>query len=474
MEKKKILIIAPYGMTLRQLILNNTFWGYLVMNYEIHMKTPIEISNALELGIGRVIQTRSSGLIKKILARLFFHLLALFKNYSLVDFYISNNLGEHLVFRLNNVIQAKTMFWKYLVMCLLAPVKNLLYSLLKSLSVVLSEVRNSKYEFILITHISESYSELEALSANRLNIPVITLTLGMDNYRHGPLIYTPDLMLLWGREHEFEFKNWHQEKYMSMSAVKCEIVGNLVHDAYLQNVGCEIVNGFIDGGNNVQYDGYILVPAMIEAVIPGQTRLVQSLIEYLKDRSLNMLIIVRVLPGTDIEMWENFESENEGLVLIQEPQGGSYDKRGKRNNFKLEQELLEVKLFAELLSNAKLVVNLYPTTVILDAYLFDTPCILPLFDWRDQKCLAEHPYSKVVFAKMFSHPLNSQYNMVLNWSSLYKALDDVLLDEKIDHYIGRGLYDYVCHKSRDGSVGLRACDAIENFLAKSRLLYSYA
>ena len=48
---KKILIVAPFGMTLRQIIINDTFWKYLKNNFEVHIETTVEVPNYTDLGI---------------------------------------------------------------------------------------------------------------------------------------------------------------------------------------------------------------------------------------------------------------------------------------------------------------------------------------------------------------------------------------------------------------------------------------
>ena len=53
--KKKILVIAPYGMTLRQVVLNKELWSYLCDKYEVHVKTSVNIQKHDEIGIHEII-----------------------------------------------------------------------------------------------------------------------------------------------------------------------------------------------------------------------------------------------------------------------------------------------------------------------------------------------------------------------------------------------------------------------------------
>jgi hypothetical protein len=271
-------------------------------------------------------------------------------------------------------------------------------------------------------------------------------------------------MLFWGKEHEYEFRGWHQDKYPAMKYVKHKNTGNLAHDFYTQNINHKLVTDYIFQKKGRSYSRYIVVPAMIESVIPGQTIMIEKLISYLKTRNLDILIIVRILPATDIEMWNNFESKHNEHVLIQEPMGASFDKRGFKNNFEIQQERFDASFFASLLSGTELILNLYPSTVTIDGFLLGTPSILPLFSWQDLNTINEHPYAKIVVAKTLTHPLNKQHNIIFTISELHKALDDILINKKGGSFVGKELFNFVCEYSKKKQVGQRAAEAIDKFL----------
>lgn len=461
---KKILIIAPFGMTLRQIILNDKFWKYLNNNFEIHIESPIKINNYTDLGISKMFSFKPVNIFEKIglkICSYFFHNI---KNYTDVEFFVKNNLGEHLVQRIIRESKKDIIINRYSMYSFLKPIEKLIYILLKLVSKKVTRVSSENYSFLLITHISEFKSNIEAISANQINTPVITYTLGMDNYRHGKLLFNPDLMLLWGKEHEYEFKGWHKDKYSNMKNVNYKVTGNLAHDFYINNSNKQLITDYIYKKKNKMYDGYIVVPAMIESNIPGQTIMVEKLISYVKTRSLDILIIVRVLPATDIEMWTSFENKYYENVLIQEPVGASFDKRGAKNNFNLQQEKFDASFFSSLLANAKLILNLYPSTVTIDGFFMGTPSILPLFSWHDINTIDEHPYAKIVLAKILTHPLNKQHNIVNNLSELHVALDKILIHKKRDSFVGKELLNFVCDYSKEKNVGQKAAEEIDKFL----------
>jgi hypothetical protein len=445
---KKILIIAPFGMTLRQIILNDKFWKYLNDNFEIHIKSPVEIDNYSDLGISKTFNFKPVNILEKVglkICSYFFHNI---KNYTDVEFFVKNNLGEHLVQRIIRETKKDIIINRYSIYSFLKPIEKLMYILLELVCQKVTRVSSENYSFLLITHISEFISNIEAISANQKKTPVITYTLGMDNYRHGKLLFNPSLMLLWGKEHEYEFKGWHQDKYPAMKNVNYKIAGNLAHDFYIKNIKKQLVTDYIFEKKNKSFSGYIVVPAMLEHNIPGQTIMVEKLISYVKIRSLDILIIVRILPGADIDMWKNFENKYFENVLIQEPMGASFDKRGAKNNFNLQQEKFDASFFSSLLAGAELILNLYPSTVTIDGYLMGTPSILPLFSWHDLNTIDEHPYAKIVLAKILTHPLNKQHNIVYNLSELHNELDKILTHKKRGSFVGKELFNFVCEYSK--------------------------
>ena len=445
---KKILIVAPFGMTLRQIILNDTFWKYLKDNFEIHIESPIEIENYSDLGISKMFNYKPRNILEKLALKICNYFFQSIKNYTDVEFFVKNNLGEHLVQRLIRESKKDMILKRYSLQSFLKPIEKPIYSLFVSICKKVTKINREDYSFVLITHISEFKSNIEAICANTINTPVITYTLGMDNYRHGKLLFSPSLMLFWGKEHEYEFRGWHQDKYPAMKYVKHKNTGNLAHDFYTQNINHKLVTDYIFQKKGRSYSRYIVVPAMIESVIPGQTIMIEKLISYLKTRNLDILIIVRILPATDIEMWNNFESKHNEHVLIQEPMGASFDKRGFKNNFEIQQERFDASFFASLLSGTELILNLYPSTVTLDGFLLGTPSILPLFSWQDLNTINEHPYAKIVVAKTLTHPLNKQHNIIFTISELHKALDDILINKKGGSFVGKELFNFVCEYSK--------------------------
>jgi hypothetical protein len=462
--KNKILVIAPYGMTLRQIVLNKVFWEYLCDKYEVHVKTSVEIKNYNDLGIDKIILPKK-GIFISLLVRL--HTIS--KSSKILDFLIENNLGEHLVFRLKHIDNfAKTLYVSYFLDKLLNIAKVFGVDKLKYyLAVKASQVKKENYVFVLATHISETMCELEAIAAKKINVPVITYTLGMDNYRHGRILFKPDLILMWGYEQKYEFDAWHRNDFNSINDIKCEVVGNLIYDSYLQHAANNKLKQYIKNRKENEYEGYLLVPTMSESILPGGYELVKTLIKYLKDRKLNYLIIVRTLPGSaDQKLWQQLEQEYINELLVYEPSVVSFDKRGAVNVFRFEEEMQEVEIFSAMLLESSLVVNLYPSSVTLDAYLFNTPVIFPLFDWvnPNNERIKEHSFTKVLFSKFATHPYHREFNPVLSYDELFKAMDDIIIEGNFEKYVGKHLFKQVCGNSKDMNVGKRTVKAIENFI----------
>ena len=88
----------PYGMCLRQIILNKHLWKYLSENFEIDVITPIEIDSAILDPVNVIDLNKSNTLslfLKKISSRSIHYLRAS----KMMDFYLDNNIGENLALR---------------------------------------------------------------------------------------------------------------------------------------------------------------------------------------------------------------------------------------------------------------------------------------------------------------------------------------------------------------------------------------
>lgn len=463
--KKKILIVAPYGMTLRQIVLNKKLWEYLTNKYKVHIKTSISIEKYTELGIDKII-TPEKNIIFSCLERI--HQLS--KESKIVNFLIENNLGEHLIFRLKYIENfSKKLYSSYFFKKFEGIVKLLGINKIKLFFVLrFSQVKKENYHFVFITHISETMCELESIAANQINVPVITYTLGMDNYRHGRILFQPDLKLMWGEEQKYEFLNWHKNDFNSINEIECKVVGNLIYDTYLQYSNSDMLDKYVKQKKMKDYDGYIVVPTMINKILPGGVGLVKAIVKYLQNRKLNFLVIVRMLPGSeDKKSWQELERNYKKEIIIYEPSAGSFDKRGAVNIFKVQDELKEVEIFSAMLSKSCMVVNLYPSSVTLDAYLFNTPVISPLFDWINSniKDSKEHPFTKLLYSKFATHSYHREFNPVFSYKELYEAMDNII-EGNSSKYIGNKLFKEVCGQSKEGNVGKRTIKAIEQFMDK--------
>ena len=85
MKKNKILLVAPYGMTLRQVVLNEDLWKYLSDNFEIHVKTFVQIKDYRNIGVNELIYPKKNLLYKFV--SLFY---GVKKNLNIFDFLIEN------------------------------------------------------------------------------------------------------------------------------------------------------------------------------------------------------------------------------------------------------------------------------------------------------------------------------------------------------------------------------------------------
>ena len=470
-KSQNILLVLPYGMCLRQMLTNKILWEGLSEKYNIDVMTPLRIENSDKLGIRNVIQFYSKYRVINFFEKLNNKYISFWRLTELAKFLLDNDLGENLSLRWKWFPEKRksilflgalrySVFYKYF---------NKLFRLGPYFHPVKRKIKKGDYKFIVIGHVSDIYCTLVSLYANKLDIPLFTITLGLDNYIHGALLYTPDLMLLWGGEHSYEFKSYHLSLYGDLKSSKSYISGNLMHDTYIdraKNISRNELNILYDLDVDEEI---ILIPTMDEKFLSNQVGLCKSVVDFIKKFKLKIRVIVRILPGCDVKMWNQYYNDNREYIIIQEPKSSSYDKRNKLTIFDMEKEYHEIDVFLATIKYSSLIVNLYPTTLLLDAMLFNTPSVFAMFDWTDSSDIGTHPQQKFYLAKSITHPYRKGFNILQSQKELNNLLADFFVDNNRDNLVMKELYNEVCGPSCDGKSGERALDSIEKYLLEHNI-----
>jgi len=467
MNKNKILIILPYGMCLRQIVLNQTLWDYLVKNYKVDVMTSLELSNDI-VGINKIIDTAPTNFFEKILKNVSTRSTFSLRASKMVNFFLDNNLGENFALR-----------WKWfgdqakhiVVMSALvslrfigAFIKSSLYFFSKIYPVFF--LKKNKYNFVIITHTSDLNCTMLGLGANHLKIPLISITLGLDNYAHGPLLYKPDLMLLWGDEQLDDFNKYHLSHNKELLNTECHKIGSLIHDNYLQLKKSEYKDYLLENYLLNKTQKFILVAAMIEEIIPNQTVLCELVIKFLEEHNLQHKLLIRKLPHIDNDLWREFYNKYPNRVIIQEPKSASFDKRSDSLKFDLKTSKEDLEEFVQTLDRSELIVGLYPSTLLLDAMLFNKQSAVAAFDWTEKQKFGGHPQEKFYLSKKYTHQHREHFNFLYSKESFYSFLVEILLEKTNFPEQRREIFTKITGSSIDGFSGEKAVKAIDEFSKK--------
>ena len=456
----------PYGMCLRQIVLNNELWGYLIKNFEIDIISPIDIEKGI-VQSKNIINLNEAFFSLRILRKLSSRSVSYLRASKMMRFFLDNDLGENLALRWrwfeDYIKQSIFLYGLTNLRYIGSGLQNLL--MFCSYLFPIKFLSGSSYKAIILTHASDLDCTLFGIGANKLKIPLITITLGLDNYRHGPLIYRPDLMLLWGNEQEKEFKDYHLKHDRDLEATQYKKVGSLIHDTYLETLKSGDTNYLQDKFSIAPKDKYILVATMLEFNLPNQTALCDLIINFLEIHNLEHKVIVRKLPNADDSIWQSYKKLQPDRVYIQEPASASFDKRSNNLKFDIKTSMADIEEFVQTLSGADLVIGHYPSTLLVDSKLFDKPCCVPMFDWKGQT-VGGHPQEKFYLSKILTHEHNRHYGLLYSKEEFYEFLYKILVEGNTDDQ-SELLFEEITGPSYKGVSGKIAVEAIHEYLSNS-------
>ena len=63
MKREKMLLLLPYGMCARQILLNKELWHYLSNNYDIDLMSPIKFTE--NVGVQNIFDNNPTNLFQK-------------------------------------------------------------------------------------------------------------------------------------------------------------------------------------------------------------------------------------------------------------------------------------------------------------------------------------------------------------------------------------------------------------------------
>ena len=473
-ERKKILVDITYGMSFRNIVLNKRFWDFLTKEYDVDLVTPLNFktSDLKDLGISNIINVsnNSLGFVRRKILSLNYKALHIKRLMDLSDFFLKQHHAWPLVSRFHQSMQDNDkmtidlFFWPAIKRTFAGKhIKNLanFFPLFHPLDSIL---KKKKYEFLINTHSSEYASVLNSQVANNRNLPVICFPMGLDNIMHGPILFKPAKILFWGEDQEYEFNKFHKNWIEGFSEIQQGMLGSLIFDTLEDTKESININSFYGLKDT---DKFLLFCTMPEVNHPGQIEICEEIILFLDLRKYKHKLIIRLRPGIDEPMWENFKAKHPGRVILQSPSGGSFDKSSLRKDMDIRVEIEDISIYASTIKSSSIVISRALSTSYTDALFLGTPAVIPQYyplninrtvgfrDMWEQICTV-YPHHR------------KGYNFAFDNHAFVKYLESVLNNKnKIIKEITPG-QDYLIKKQLHNSqktAGERAIAEIQSFVS---------
>jgi hypothetical protein len=385
--RERLLAVVPFGMALRNIVLNETLWSALTARFDIDLVSPVGIGDPRALGIARVLRPPSPASLQRVLRAVNARLMDRLRLMDYADFFFRAHEAE--TFAVNCVtfgrrMTSRILFWSAVRMTSAGTaVERLLGSFARFHPVV--PVTRRHYRAVLLGHNSEHECVTYARVANAAGVPVACIVMGVDNIAAEPLAFRPDLLLVWGEEMRRDFEEYQVPLNPALARTETVCVGSTIYDNYLavppdreafcREIGCDPA------------DEVILFPAHVESSLPNQTMIAETIVQFIVERALKATLLVRVRPGIDLEMWRAFQARFPAIVRLQDPAASSYDKSGAVGEFDPAREAREVASFARTIRNVAVTINPSFSTMALDSMAFGTPVMNAIYNAADPSAL---------------------------------------------------------------------------------------
>jgi hypothetical protein len=463
MTHPRLLLTVPYGMALRNLVFSPDLWNELVTTFEVDVFTPVAIRNPDGLGIRRVIPADRPGSVVESAARSSRRTAVIvLSELDRLAFFMINDEAEtyRAIYQayLRRGVARRLPFFAWLGHSAGGPA---LKRFLRAFGAcrLFGEPRVADYDYVLLPHTSEHMCASLGLAANAAGVPVICAPLAVDNLLHGPMLFRPDLMLLWGEEQRRDF-DCQVAFNPEFRNVPCAIVGSTIHDAYL--AGGKM--GSIDGVYGFDAaDDVILFAAYMDVFAPHQRAICDIVVDFARARRQPTKVLVRVRPGVDEAAWKAYQIQRADVVRLQIPDAAGYDKSGFITGFDRDREFQEVVAFAATMRRARMLVIPSLSTMTIDAMLFGVPVVCAIFEPASPATvLSDVVWHRVATAKM---PWWGDLRVAASGTQLLEALRDVLERDRAAAYAS-DMYFMSRATARDGQAGCRTLEALRAFVAE--------
>ena len=466
-NRDSILLVMPFGMGLRNIVLNRRIWNYLIGKYYVDIVSPIQIENHDDLGIRNVFTSKRVSFLRGAFRAFARRIADRLRYINLIHFFLRAGGPDGFAPRYQQYLasgQLNTLMrWALLrSSAITSPLRRLLLFFLRYYPIHPFDTRT--YKFVILGHNSELECLVYGLLANQKKIPVVCAVMGMDNLIHGPFLFTPDLLLLWGQDQVRDFRRYQLPLDPKLGRTVCAVVGSTIHDTYRECAAT--VSGFRQRYDLTEEDKVILFAAFTERSLAlGRTEsgiqpaVCDMILAFIRNHRLNAKLLIRTRPGYDEQLWTDFYQNNRDLVRLQSPGTAAYDKSGKIPFFNMAAEKKEVELFAETMRESTLVISPSPSTFLIDAMALGRPAFDLLFD---PTATGVHT-NLAAFSRMVArNPKWLTAKTATNREQVDTLLYQVFFELEADEFIATDLTEDVMARG-ESSAGDRWVEAVDEF-----------
>jgi hypothetical protein len=470
-----VLIVLPYGMCFRNIVMNATLWEYLTSAFHVDVMTDFAISDVASLGIRRVLPLTPRGSLARAAAAVNYATAHCLRLLNETKFFMTADLGSTWAGIYRHLLRTEGKRGRLLLFGAIREFRRYwpaswivgLINAFPRACPALRPLRRDAYALVILGHTNENWCILAGRKANRLGIPVVGAVMGADNLLHGLLEFVPDLLLCWGEEQARELRDYHVPLAPALARTRCEVVGTLVYDNYVATAAAPDPEA---GSFAAQYriepgDDVVLFAAYPTSLLAGQQILGETLVECLRQCRPGAKVIVRLRPGMDPAEWRDFVDRHADVVRLQVPYGAAYDKGDTLSSFDPEEAQRDIALFVRTMLASRLVVLPSLSTMYLDALVFGVPSLIAMYNFEAPDSLIPHRDLKAYVDYTMIDPVFTMLPVATSRRAFAEALTRFFATGDSDGFRAERVFAFQTASSRDGGVGARARQAIERLAA---------
>ena len=379
--KPNILIVTPYGIGLRDTLLNKDFHQYLTNQFNIDVLSPFHIKDPVEKwGIRNTFPMNPKGILSRIFGLFNSYANTIHMRLIYKEFYRKSNWLDvyEILLGYDERRIRKTPHYEKWDLVAKTPIGYLARKVLSHFPFKYppaSILNEHQYKFVLVDSPTDANCNIMAMAAKKKRIPVVCRPMGLDNFfSGGPMVMNPDLFLLWGREQKEQLENKLAQANDNFKTAQYRSIGPLSHDFIYGHA--DPINTFESFYPEIDTSKMVITfAAYSKQGDPGQLETCKTILNFFTDNRINGHLIVRHRPSVDKDIWESFAKENPETVTIQVPEGASYAKRFGGITVNRDAEIGQINLYSATLHRSDLVITGGFSTVFLDSFAAGTPAI---------------------------------------------------------------------------------------------------